>query len=80
MVYTCDRCGQKFKWDKHYQKHLQRISPCKKSKNKNNLMLHAHKIHFKINNLKYNFTADIPEYFNRFLKEKYLKIYFLLTF
>ena len=40
-----------------------------------NLMLHAHKIYFKINDLKYNFTAEIPEYFNRFLKEKHLKIY-----
>jgi len=47
----------------------------KKNKKKNNLMLHAHKIHFKINDLKYNFTADIPEYFNRFIKEKHLKIY-----
>ena len=47
----------------------------KKNNNRNNLMLHAHKIHFKINNLKYNFTADIPEYFNKFLKEKHLKIY-----
>ena len=46
----------------------------KKNKHKSNLMLHAHKIHFKINDLKYNFTADIPDYFDRFLKEKYLKI------
>ena len=28
MVYTCDRCGQQFKWDKHYQKHLQKEGPC----------------------------------------------------
>ena len=47
----------------------------KKKNKKNNLMLHAHKIHFKINDLRYNFTADIPEYFNKFLKEKHLKIY-----
>ena len=47
----------------------------KKNKNMKNLMLHAHKIYFKINDLKYNFTAEIPEYFNRFLKEKHLKIY-----
>ena len=46
----------------------------KKNNKKNNLMLHAHKIHFKINDLKYNFTADIPDYFNKFLKDKYLKI------
>jgi len=46
----------------------------KKINKKNNLMLHAHKIHFKINDLKYNFTAEIPEYFNKFLKDKYLKI------
>ena len=46
----------------------------KKKNKKNNLMLHAHKIHFKINDLRYNFTADIPEYFNKFLKDKFLKI------
>jgi len=33
MVYTCERCGQEFKWDNHYQNHLQRINPCK-NKNK----------------------------------------------
>ncbi len=42
-------------------------------KNKNNLMLHAHKISFLINNTKYQFKADLPEYFNKFLKEKHLK-------
>ena len=47
----------------------------KKNKNMKNLMLHAHEIYFKINDLKYNFTAEMPEYFNRFLKEKHLKIY-----
>ena len=30
MIYTCERCGQEFKWDKHYQNHLQREDPCKK--------------------------------------------------
>ena len=47
----------------------------KKNKMKNKLMLHAHKIHFKINDLKYNFSADVPEDFNKFLREKRLKIY-----
>ena len=47
----------------------------KKSKKINNLMLHAHKIHFKINNLKYNFIAELPEYFKKFIKEKHLKTY-----
>ena len=47
----------------------------KKDKSMKNLMLHAHEIYFKINDLKYNFTADIPEYFSKFLKEKRLKIY-----
>tara|TARA_B100000029_G_scaffold516269_1_gene628282 strand:+ start:280 stop:1191 length:912 start_codon:yes stop_codon:yes gene_type:complete len=46
----------------------------KRQSKKNNLMLHAHKIHFKINNIKYNFTADLPEYFKKFLRDKYLKI------
>jgi DNA (cytosine-5)-methyltransferase 1 len=34
MVYTCKRCGQEFKWDKHYQTHLQRVNPCKVTKSK----------------------------------------------
>ena len=34
-------------------------------------MLHAYKIDFSINNLKYNFIADLPETFNKNLKEKY---------
>ena len=42
---------------------------------KRNLMLHAHKIHFMIDNYKYNFTADLPEYFKKFLKDKSLSIY-----
>ena len=42
---------------------------------KNNLMLHAYQINFSINNLKYKFTADLPNYFKEAIKEKYLKIY-----
>ena len=42
---------------------------------KNNLMLHAYKINFSISNLKYNFTAELPQEFKNTLKEKYLKIY-----
>ncbi len=41
---------------------------------KTNLMLHAYKISFFINNIKYSFTAKPPEYFSTTLKEKYLKI------
>jgi len=42
--------------------------------NKNNkLMLHAHKISFIIDNVKYNFTAKIPEEFDHLVKKKYLK-------
>ena len=41
---------------------------------KNSLMLHAFKINFTISNIKYNFSADIPENFLKTLKEKYLKI------
>ena len=48
----------------------------KKTNKKSQLMLHAHKIHFMINNIKYNFTAKIPEYFNKILKEKKLKTFY----
>jgi len=42
---------------------------------KNSLMLHAYKINFSINNIKYTFTAEPPLAFHKFLKEKYLKIF-----
>ena len=46
-----------------------------KTINKNNrLMLHAHKIIFSINNIKYNFSADLPLEFEHVLRKKYLKI------
>ncbi len=38
----------------------------KKTKNKY-LMLHAYKIKFILNNIKYSFKADLPEYFKNFL-------------
>ena len=40
-----------------------------------NLMLHASEISFKINNIKYKFSAELPIYFSNFIEEKYLKIY-----
>ena len=40
---------------------------------KNTLMLHAHKINFSINEIKYNFVAVPPISFKNTLKEKYLK-------
>ena len=40
-----------------------------------NLMLHANEIFFSINDVRYNFSAELPIYFKNFLKEKYLKIY-----
>ena len=43
-----------------------------KSKNIN-LMLHSYKIKFMINNQKYNYTALLPDYFNKILKVKRLK-------
>ena len=46
----------------------------KKTNKKSSLMLHAHKIYFLINEIKYNFTADPPDYFNKALMEKNLKI------
>ena len=51
-----------------------RISDNKFRKN-NNLMLHAYKINFSINNVKYKFVAKPSDDFNIVLKEKYLKIY-----
>jgi len=38
------------------------------------LMLHAYKISFSIDNIKYSFLADIPKDFISSLKKKYLKI------
>tara|TARA_B110000438_G_C15787566_1_gene639149 strand:+ start:696 stop:1604 length:909 start_codon:yes stop_codon:yes gene_type:complete len=40
---------------------------------KQNLMLHASEIYFTINNYRYNFIAELPEYFKKFLNEKNLK-------
>ena len=51
-----------------------RISNKYKSQNAH-LMLHAYKINFSIDSLKYNFLAEPPEIFTNFLEEKYLKIY-----
>ncbi len=42
--------------------------------NKSQLMLHAYKIKFLINNIKFDFAADIPEHFKNTLIQKYLKI------
>ena len=44
-------------------------------KKKNVLMLHAFKINFSINNVKYNFTAKPSDYFEKTINEKYLKIF-----
>ena len=44
-------------------------------KNKDFLMLHAHKINFSIDGKKYNFSAELPSAFIKVLKEKYLKIF-----
>jgi len=41
---------------------------------KKNLMLHAYKINFTIAGTKYNFFAELPIFFKKFLNEKYLKI------
>ena len=50
-----------------------RISEKKINRN-NSLMLHAHKIFFSINKIKYNFSAELPLEFKYVLREKYLKI------
>jgi len=45
------------------------------ARKKNTLMLHAYKINFSIDGIKYNFSAEMPIYFKNTLKEKYLKIF-----
>ena len=50
--------------DKYFLKNFKKI------KNKN-LMLHAYKIKFMINNIKYNFKAKYNNYFEQLLKEKF---------
>ena len=50
--------------DKYYQFN-------NKNKNKN-LLLHAYKIKFMIKSSKYNFTAQLPEYFKNYIKIKKL--------
>ena len=45
-----------------------------KKKNEKKLMLHAYKIKFKINNKKFNFKAETPDYFNNYLNKKRLII------
>ena len=46
-----------------------------RGKKKELLMLHAYKINFSIDKMKYNFSAELPLAFKKFLKEKYLKIH-----
>ena len=53
--------------DSKYKSYKQNI------KKNNNLMLHAHKISLTIDNVKYNFTANIPKSFHDLLKKKCLK-------
>ena len=60
-------CGNPILGDAKY-----RISKKKPSKNAN-LMLHAYKINFSINDIKYNFTADPPEYFKKFIDSQKAK-------
>ena len=45
-----------------------------KNKNEKKLMLHAFKIKFMINNKKFNFKAQLPDYFNNYLNKKRLII------
>ena len=46
----------------------------KKNRNEKKLMLHAYKIKFMINNKKFNFKAELPNYFNNYLNKKRLII------
>ena len=45
-----------------------------KNKNEKKLMLHAYKIKFMINDKKFNFKAELPDYFNNYLNKKRLII------
>ena len=45
-----------------------------KNKNEKKLMLHAYRIKFMINNKKFNFEAEVPDYFNNYLNKKRLII------
>ena len=45
-----------------------------KNKNEKKLMLHAYKIKFMINSKKFNFKAELPDYFNNYLNKKRLII------
>ena len=45
-----------------------------KDKNEKNLMLHTYKIKFLINDKKFNYKAELPEYFNNYLNKKRLII------
>ena len=47
----------------------------KRMSKKRNLMLHAYKIAFSIDGVKYNYTAELPHFFRNMLKEKFLKIF-----
>ncbi len=44
-------------------------------KNDDILMLHAYKINFSVDKKKFNYTAELPDFFKKTLKKKYLKIY-----
>ena len=44
------------------------------NKNEKKLMLHAYKIKFMINNEKFNFKAELPDYFSNYLNKKRLII------
>ncbi len=45
-----------------------------KNKNEKKLMLHAYKLKFLIKNKKFNFKAELPDYFNNYLNKKRLII------
>ena len=49
-----------------------KLSNSNKGINKN-LMLHSYQIKFKINNIKYTYSALLPDYFKRLLKSKRLR-------
>ena len=49
--------------------------PWVRGEKKGNLMLHAYKINFSIEGIKYKYSAELPLAFKKILKEKYLKNY-----
>ena len=61
---------EKITKDNTKEQKVEEVKKKKKFKTKN-IMLHAHKIKFMINNIKYNFEAKYGKEFEQFIKKKF---------